>query len=344
MSSPRHRPANVFTVHRVRRRLFSDCAGKRFSPCLVTRADNPMWIEIRDIQSPSSEHVALPCQISGILNMVCGSPVRSGRRWGIPLRNRPSPTEARGGTTLGSSVVGGYVKRTRSASCSVAVLPQPGHTHKKLGRIDTICKHGTKELFTAMLNKTFEVPEWVEIGVESGTHKIFGGVVRDNAGKIVHFLRESTSDASVVRDRRVLIGIGVVVVVSAAAYYAYRKLSKRESMLAQLKNVEKSSYGYLESAKNRRLSLQEVRQLASDIQKLIKIMEQSNFVSINDPDALQKLRDFHTSVRNFNLQLQDGGKITANVPPALETDSVTDLTRQLLGQLRFQEHHWPAEA
>jgi len=215
----------------------------------------------------------------------------------------------------------------------------------------------------AKLNMLFEVPKWVEMGLRSGSFKISGGVVRDNAGKIVHILQEGTKIAPQLRGPLILAGLAAVAV-AGIGYYLYSRSKKRtsESPTIDPDAFEQAIRIYCENVKKQRVSLDEIRQLSSELQRFINLMESPDFqdaeISIDNTDALEKLRDFHHFLRTFNLKLREEKQTTKEVPPALATydtlvmgrDGVIsaylasshtlDLTRQLREQLRFQEEVW----
>lgn len=216
------------------------------------------------------------------------------------------------------------------------------------------------------LKVLFDVPKWVKKGLDNGSFQRSGGVIRDNAGRIVHFLKEGTGRTPQLPGPLILAGLAAVAVVGIGYYLYSRRKKERmsESPTIDLDAFEKAIRTYYESAKKQRLSLAEIRQLSSELQKFINLMESSDFqdaeISIDNTDALEKLRDFHNFLRAINLKLQEEQQITKEVPPALATydtlvmgtngvisahptsSNTLDLTRQLREQLRFQEAVWPA--
>ena len=218
----------------------------------------------------------------------------------------------------------------------------------------------------AKLNMLFEVPKWVAMGLGDGSFRISGGVVRDNAGKIVHILQEGAKITPRLPGPLVLAGLAAVAA-AGIGYYLYSQSKKRRTSETPTINrdaFEQAIRTYCESAKKQRLSLDEIQQLASELQQFINLMESPDFqdaeISIDNTDAIEKLRDFHNFLRTINLKLQEEQQITKEVPPALATydtlvmgtdgvisahpasSNTLDLTRQLREQLRFQEAVWPA--
>ena len=77
-----------------------------------------------------------------------------------------------------------------------------------------------------MLEVMFDVPDWVEEGVQSGAFQIFGGVIRNSEGEIVCHLKEAIAELSKSKTRYVIIGLAVTAV-AGGAYYVYKKVAKK---------------------------------------------------------------------------------------------------------------------
>lgn len=225
----------------------------------------------------------------------------------------------------------------------------------------------------AKLKKLFDVPEHIARGVRDGPLRITGGVVRNNAGQIVHILKDSAEKASRSSNPYILAAIAAAAI-AAITYSVYNSNKKKRTAESTLQPssefptidpdaFEKAIRAYWESTRDQHLSLDEIRGLATELQTFIEFMESSDFqnakISIDNADILEKLRDFHNSLRALNLKLQEGKQIPKEVPPALTTYDalergrdgiiyahpasfdVLDLAKQLREQLRFQEEVWP---
>lgn len=90
----------------------------------------------------------------------------------------------------------------------------------------------------AVLHVVFEVPKWVEAGVGSGELQIFGGVVRDNAGRIVFMLREASRRALRLGGGRLFLGAVVVAAAAGGGYLLYRHYSRKGRTLAALERCD----------------------------------------------------------------------------------------------------------
>ena len=193
----------------------------------------------------------------------------------------------------------------------------------------------------------FDVPDWVAEGIRKETLKIFGGVVRNKAGEIVYHLSKAKTWPS--RSGWYLAAtVAAVATVAGTTYYLYRKSSKRGRALNALERLEKATWIYLRRAQDGFLSLDQVRNLSTDLQRFIELVEelgdQHTGIAVDDRDVLSRLIDFHNSLRAFNLKLSGLSNSPKSVPPpASEPDNLLDLTKQVQAQLMFQERVWPKE-
>ena len=88
----------------------------------------------------------------------------------------------------------------------------------------------------ANLNVVFDVPKWVKAGLESGKLRVFGGVVRDNAGRIVHHLSEAARHAPP-KGGKLAIAAVVVAAAAGGGYLLWRRCSRKGKTLAALELV-----------------------------------------------------------------------------------------------------------
>src|SRR5579875_675058 len=124
----------------------------------------------------------------------------------------------------------------------------------------------------AVLDVVFEAPKWVDAGVRSGELQVFGGVVRDNAGRIVFMLRDASRRAP-------RLGRGKFVIAAAAGggYFLYRRYSRKGRTLAALESVESTITAYLGHARERRLTRGDVEALAAALQTFLDHLRKPAF-------------------------------------------------------------------
>lgn len=197
----------------------------------------------------------------------------------------------------------------------------------------------------AQLEVLFEVPRWVEAGVKSGQLSIFGGVVRDNAGRIAYMLKEGTKLS---RRARGPWAIGILALAAAAGVgYAIYRVARRKPKHFELRDVDRAILTYASEAQAQRLTVEQIRALASELESLADAMESPELKDATfelDSQVASKLRDFYLSVRTFNLQLQAQIAPTRELPELIESDCPLALTRAIRDQLLFQQELWPAYA
>src|SRR5579875_495142 len=187
----------------------------------------------------------------------------------------------------------------------------------------------------AVLDVVFEAPKWVDAGVRSGELQVFGGVVRDNAGRIVFMLRDASRRAP-------RLGRGKFVIAAAAGggYFLYRRYSRKGRTLAALESVESTITAYLGHARERRLTRGDVEALAAALQTFLDHLRKPEFsdVQLSLPkDGYEKLQDFLRSLHAFNRAAHEE-RPALPTPPAAITHggSLEPLLDELLRQVRYQ--------
>src|SRR5216684_9150983 len=94
------------------------------------------------------------------------------------------------------------------------------------------------------LTVVFQVPAWIEAGVKSGELGIFGGVVRDNSGRIVYMLKEGARLAPRMVKGKIAIAVFGVAAVAGLGYWAYKRYSKKGKIIAQLESLDAAILTY----------------------------------------------------------------------------------------------------
>lgn len=193
----------------------------------------------------------------------------------------------------------------------------------------------------AVLEVVFEVQKWVEAGVRSGELQVFGGVVCDNAGRIVFMLREASRRAPRLGRGKLVIVAVVIAAAAGGGYFLYRRYSRKGRTLAALESVETTLTAYLGHARERRLTLGDVDALAAALATFLDYLRKPEFrdVQISLPnDVYEKLGDFLRSLHAFNQAAHEEHPALPT-PPAAITDggSLEPLLDELLRQVRYQE-------
>lgn len=191
----------------------------------------------------------------------------------------------------------------------------------------------------ADLNVVFDVPKWVEAGVASGKLQVFGGVVRDNAGRIVHHLSEAACRAP--RGGKLAIVALAVAAAAGGGYLLYRRYSRKGKTLAALELVESAMTVYLDHAREGKLTLDEVEALSDALGTFLNHLRKPEFRDaqiIVSNDVQEKLRDFLRSLRAFNQAAHKKLPALPKPPSAVSKYiSLETLLDELFEQVRYQQ-------
>jgi|GEM_PF-3361614 hypothetical protein len=192
----------------------------------------------------------------------------------------------------------------------------------------------------AVLDVVFEVPKWVDAGVRSGELQVFGGVVRDNAGRIVFMLRDASRRAPRLGRGKFVIVAVVIAAAAGGGYFLYRRYSRKGRTLAALESVESTITAYLGHARERRLTRGDVEALAAALQTFLDHLRKPEFsdVQISLPkDVYEKLQDFLRSLHAFNHAAHEEHPALPTPPAAItHGGSLEPLLDELLRQVRYQ--------
>lgn len=198
----------------------------------------------------------------------------------------------------------------------------------------------------AVHNVDFEVPPWVEAGVNSGKLHVFGGVVRDNFGRIVLHLPEAIRSKPKNGLDEIAVGtaisVAVVTVVVGFAYLVYRRFTRKERvLLAALEAVDNQMTAYLVHAQEHNLTLDDAEALSAELAMFLELWRKPEFSDVQisvSSDVDERLRDFVRFLHAFNEAARKQ-VLALPKPPAAITDGISlkPLLNELLGQIRYQE-------
>jgi len=189
------------------------------------------------------------------------------------------------------------------------------------------------------LNVEFEMPDWIKKGMISGKFNIFGGVVRDNEGKIVHMLKEG-QPRNQPPIKNPLILLAVTIAAGALAYYSYKRFSKRGRVLSKLEETEKAISSYLFKANEKELNIEDVKNLSSALNAFQAILEQDKYKDVKiylSQENYNKLMEFLNSVMKFNSDIVKANSIGMKLPCLLTPQNFSEFFDQLNNQLLFQK-------
>jgi hypothetical protein len=166
----------------------------------------------------------------------------------------------------------------RELSLSVPVLGP--HESPRRSRCTTR-NRDTRNTVTEIIQPLLEIPDDIALGLRSGDLVRLGGVVRDNAGRLVTLLDDASpienaqeaAQASIARILRkpnyVLIGLGVVAVAATAGRAAYLVTRKTKAAQPELpmsvESYSASLAAYLEAARHGTLDAEIIDRLIADL-------------------------------------------------------------------------------
>lgn len=150
----------------------------------------------------------------------------------------------------------------------------------------------------------FEIPNWVQNGIENGNLKIFNGVVRDSKGRIVHHLKEAMTKGD---DKKSLVIAGVVAVATLTAVtgtYVLKRLSKKKNKNYLISNFNNSIVEYLVAAKDMSINNKVIDALYDSLEGLRQALQKSNKQSnIEEHIDMKKFNEIIDSVYKYTLEL-----------------------------------------
>ncbi len=174
-----------------------------------------------------------------------------------------------------------------------------------------------------------------------------GGVVRNPQGQVVKHLAEVGRTVKKHNLRGTDLGknllIGVVVTAGIAAvatgsYYVGRFFDKRHMAVKSAMKVRERLCNYLVSASRQEFSLDDMRDLARELDKFLKNCDAAGVTPDElfiTKEAQRNLNEIYESLVNFNYEVAEKQGLTYDLPPLIEGDA-TALWRQLSEQLTKQ--------
>lgn len=167
------------------------------------------------------------------------------------------------------------------------------------------------------INVTFKVPTWVNAGLRSGQLQLFGGVIRDNAGKIVYHLKGGMEQAAKSGNGKVLIAVGAVTALAVGGYFIYKKFNKKEAASDKGIKLQKKMSEYLISASQQDFSLANIQTLSSEISAFMKNCDTAGISPdkvFADRQTAIKFKEVYDALVDFNSRLARSKEVTYEHP------------------------------
>jgi len=193
----------------------------------------------------------------------------------------------------------------------------------------------------------FRIPPDIA-GQIGGRYHLFGGVVRDNAGRVVRMLEPMARDAGQAarKDLRVAVVALAVAAVAGGSVYLYTRLNKRARLARKLEQVDEA---LAPGMRNAELTKEDLATLRNAIADFLNVATSATYrdVRLSVPQVeLQKLRTLAAALAEFSAGLRST-KDDDPAPPALpdESSDLLSLLASVRDQVEYQTRRWPvAEA
>jgi len=185
----------------------------------------------------------------------------------------------------------------------------------------------------------FEVPTWVQIGLNDGTFKLFGGVVRNSKGAIVYHLKngnkilENTSSKT-----KVIIG-GMILcgtIITVGSVYAYNKYVKRkETQIDEMIDFNEVLEKYITAGVQGNLNSDIITELNNACMGLFGVIN-DDIIDLSDVEH-SKINDIIDSIKQYTEKLCIVNKVDEVIPQRKQSESINDNLIELSDYLKIQK-------
>ncbi|MFQ3789626.1 hypothetical protein [Halomonas sp. A29] len=189
------------------------------------------------------------------------------------------------------------------------------------------------------INVIFNVPTWVETGLKSGQLHLFGGVIRDNAGKIVYHLKGGVEQAAKSGNGKVLIAVGAVTALAVGGYFIYKKFNKKEAASGEGEKLQEKMSEYLIAASQQDFSLANIQALSKEISTFMKSCDAAGISPdkiFADRQIAIKFKEVYDALVDFNSRLARSKEVTYEHPLNIG-DNSAQILRGISKQLNIQK-------
>jgi hypothetical protein len=155
---------------------------------------------------------------------------------------------------------------------------------------------------------TFHVPHKVAQGLASGRYQLFGGVVRNNAGRVVTMLdplSRSASRLAKLNPKLAIAGVAIVAVAGGLIFMSTR-FSKRTRLARRLAAVDVALKATIANGPALELTRDELQQLHASIGDFLRLTTSRGYRTVRlaiDEGQRQNLRAFAEALRSFTSNL-----------------------------------------
>jgi len=185
----------------------------------------------------------------------------------------------------------------------------------------------------------FEVPTWIQVGLNDGTFKLFGGVVRNSKGAIVYHLKngnkilENTSSKT-----KVIIG-GIILcgtIITVGSVYAYNKYVKRkETQIDEMIDFNEVLEKYITAGVQGNLNSDIITELNNACMGLFRVIN-DDIIDLSDVEH-SKINDIIDSIKQYTEKLCIVNKVDEVIPQRKQSESINDNLIELSDYLKIQK-------
>ncbi|AVX40771.1 hypothetical protein CTH_10007 (plasmid) [Carboxydocella thermautotrophica] len=175
-----------------------------------------------------------------------------------------------------------------------------------------------------IINVPFEIPSWVEKGLNDGTLIRIGGLVRNVNGEIIYHLKEANkATAKSINPKKTVAALviaGSAIAVTAIVYS--RKFKKLKKLEEEINNLFET---YINNVKQNNLNVNKIEQLEQKCDEILSLINEinSNNIKINQQD-FEKINTIIDLIRNYIEQLNEANNTNKLIPTPINNASIKD--------------------
>ena len=197
---------------------------------------------------------------------------------------------------------------------------------------------------------TFHVPQEIARGLASGRYQLFGGVVRNNAGRLVKMLDPVSRSASrFAKGNPKLAAVALAVVIAASgAILVSNRLSKRARLGRRLAAIDAAFKSVVRNRPSLELTRDDLRELKTSIEDFLQLTNSPAYrevkLAVHESER-QILLEFADALRSFSAKLVSASPQQEPVPelPPATSPELVPIVDAIWRQLDYQQRHWPSQ-
>lgn len=187
----------------------------------------------------------------------------------------------------------------------------------------------------AFIQVQFEVPLWVQQGVASGEYNIFGGVVRDLNGQIVHHLKNAVDLPKKAKGKVIVVAIAAALA-AGICYALYKFLNKKQRLANQLENFDDYLQLYLQEATSKELSINTIKKLHSTCEQIINMHDDHKKIGNIEVVNKSRIKEITIAIRDYTEKLSESNSIDKKIPELANDDSIVGRIIDIRDLLQLQ--------